>query len=168
MLAVRDNERAAAAAGVNVAATKLQAFALSAFIASLAGTVLAYQTGKIAFERFAPLTSVFFVSIAYIGGIVSVGGALAAGTLVTGGITFTVLNEFGALDEWQGLISGVLLIFVVLTQPDGIAVATGRQLARLRRRLGLVPAARRRRAPDPATVPAGDGAATAPALAERT
>jgi len=117
MLAVRDNERAAAGSSVAVSATKLQAFAFSSFIAALAGVLLAYQTGTIAFERFAPLTSVLFVAVAFIGGIASVSGALVAGTLVSGGIAFTALNELGALDDWQGLISGLLLI--VEKQPWG-------------------------------------------------
>ncbi len=136
MLAVRDNERAAAAAGVNVSAAKLQAFALGAFIASLGGSVLAYQTGKIAFERFAPITSVFIVAIAYIGGIASVSGGITAGTLVTGGIVFTFFGTFGEVDAWQALISGLLLIVVVMTLPDGIAVAVIRGVRSLRRRLG--------------------------------
>ncbi len=136
MLAVRDNERAAAAAGVNVSAAKLQAFALGAFIASLGGSVLAYQTGRIAFERFAPITSVFIVAIAYIGGIASVSGGITAGTLVTGGIVFTLFGQFGDVDAWQALISGLLLIVVVMTLPDGIAVAVVRGFRSLRRRLG--------------------------------
>jgi branched-chain amino acid transport system permease protein len=136
MLAVRDNERAAAAAGVNVSAAKLQAFALGAFIASLGGSVLAYQTGKIAFERFAPITSVFIVAIAYIGGIASVSGGITAGTLVTGGIVFTIFGEFGDVDAWQALISGVLLIVIVMTLPDGIAVAVTRGVRSLWRRVG--------------------------------
>ena len=139
MLSVRDNERAAAAAGVNVAATKLQAFAMSAFIASLGGTVLAYQTGTIAFERFAPLTSIFVVAIAYIGGIASVGGALVAGSLVSGGIVFTVLEEVGALESWQGVISGALLIVIVMRLPDGLAVGSYRTVDRIRARFGGPP-----------------------------
>ena len=58
MLAVRGNERAAAVNGINVVATKLQAFALSAFIAGIGGGVLAYQLGAIAFERFSPMASI--------------------------------------------------------------------------------------------------------------
>ena len=45
MLAVRANERAAAAAGVNVAGTKVLAFGVSAFIAGIAGGVIAYRSG---------------------------------------------------------------------------------------------------------------------------
>ena len=42
-IAVRSNERAAAAVGINVARTKLLAFGLSAFIAGLGGGLFAYQ-----------------------------------------------------------------------------------------------------------------------------
>ncbi len=45
MLAVRANERAAAAAGVDVARTKTLAFAVSAFVAGLGGAVIAYRQG---------------------------------------------------------------------------------------------------------------------------
>ena len=126
MLAVRDNERAAAASGVNVAATKLQAFAVAAAIASVAGTLTAYQYGRFASMRFFPVASIFFVAIAYIGGIASTSGALVAGTLASGGLAFTVLGELGDLAQWQGLISGVVLIIIVITQPDGISVAASR------------------------------------------
>ena len=51
-LAVRANERAAAAAGVNVAATKLLAFGLSAFIAGIGGALLGYYQGILSFESF--------------------------------------------------------------------------------------------------------------------
>ncbi len=137
MLAVRDNERAAAAAGINVAATKLQAFALSAFVAGLGGAVLGYQTSKIAFERFAPIQSIFVVAIAYIGGIASIGGAVVAGLLVSGGIAFALLGELGSVDEWEVFLSGVLLVVIVITQPDGIAVGVSRAVDSLRRRLGI-------------------------------
>ncbi|MDH3060262.1 ABC transporter permease, partial [Gordonia alkanivorans] len=43
MLAVRANERSAAAAGVNVSRTKLVAFAIGAFIAGIGGSLMAYQ-----------------------------------------------------------------------------------------------------------------------------
>ncbi len=132
MLAVRDNERAAAASGVNVAATKLQAFAVAAAIASVAGTLTAYQYGRFASMRFFPVASIFFVAIAYIGGIASTSGALVAGTLASGGLAFTVLGELGDLAQWQGLISGVVLIIIVITQPDGISVAASRVPAAVR------------------------------------
>ena len=46
LLAVRANERAAAACGIDVAGTKLAAFALSAFIAGVGGALLGYRQGR--------------------------------------------------------------------------------------------------------------------------
>ena len=57
MLAVRDNERAAAALGVNITATKLGAFAFSAFLAGLGGALFGFQLQQISFARFATLNS---------------------------------------------------------------------------------------------------------------
>jgi ABC-type branched-subunit amino acid transport system permease subunit len=165
MLAVRDNERAAAANGINVAATKLQAFALSAFIAALGGALLGYQGTKIAIERFHPLQSIFFVAIAYIGGIASVSGALVAGLLVSGGFLFAVMGEIGSIDEWEGLVSGALLVLVVITQPDGIAVGVARGFDRLLRTSGIRPGDRAR-GPDPADPV--EGAAVDPAPADQS
>ncbi|GIS34686.1 MAG: hypothetical protein Ct9H90mP5_11350 [Acidimicrobiaceae bacterium] len=46
-LAIRANERAAAACGVNGAAVKLQAFAFSSFLAGLGGAMMAYFADKL-------------------------------------------------------------------------------------------------------------------------
>ncbi|NED61994.1 ABC transporter, partial [Streptomyces sp. SID10244] len=43
MLAIRANERSAAASGINVSRTKLVAFAIGAFIAGIGGSLMAYQ-----------------------------------------------------------------------------------------------------------------------------
>src|SRR4029453_10492336 len=76
MLAVRSNERAAAAGGVDVAGTKVLAFAVSAAIAGIAGAVIAYRSGGAAPERFDYLQSLVFFAYAYLGGISSVAGAI--------------------------------------------------------------------------------------------
>src|SRR5699024_306304 len=82
MLAVRANERAAAAVGVGIVGTKLTAFALSAFVAGLAGALLAYQNGgRVEPSTFAVVTSLTALAMAYLGGISTVGGSLTAGVL---------------------------------------------------------------------------------------
>src|SRR6202012_3290575 len=88
MLAVRANDRAAAAAGVNVAAVKLQAFGLSAFIAGVAGAMMSYQQagGKLSFDMFNPTASILLLAFAFIGGISTVAGAVLAGLATTGGL----------------------------------------------------------------------------------
>jgi branched-chain amino acid transport system permease protein len=136
MLAVRSNERAAAANGINVVATKLQAFALSAFIAGIGGGVLAYQLGAIAFERFSPMASITLLAIVYIGGIATVGGAIAAGVIVNGGFLYVLLSNVEWISGWWVVISGAALLVTAVTQPDGIAVAMGQQARWVKERLG--------------------------------
>src|SRR6476661_3099666 len=139
MLAVRSNERAAAVAGINVVSIKLQAFALSAFIAGIGGGVLAYQLGAVAFDRFSPMASITLLAIVYIGGIATVGGAIAAGVIVNGGVLYVLLSNVGGIADWWLVISGVALLVTAITQPDGIAVAIGQQLAWVKQHLGRRP-----------------------------
>lgn len=135
MLAVRANERAAAVAGINVAQTKLTAFALSAFIAGLGGGLLAYQLGAVSFDRFSPLASIMLVATVYIGGIATVRGAVFAGVIATGGVFYTWLSQTStAIDSWWVVLSGVLLLVTVVTQPNGAVIATEQAIAQLRHR----------------------------------
>ena len=85
MLAVRSNERAAAAAGISVRNVKFAAFALSSFIAGTAGWMYAYNFGSVNAARFGILIALAFVAFAYIGGITMVSGAVIAGLVVDGG-----------------------------------------------------------------------------------
>ena len=57
MLAVRSNERAAAAAGINVRNTKLAGFGIAAFIAGMAGALYAYNFGSVSSSRFGAVAS---------------------------------------------------------------------------------------------------------------
>ena len=74
LLAVRGNEPAAAALGINVAGTKLLAFALSAFVAGVAGGLMGYQQGQLSPASFTVFVSITLLAIAYIGGIATVSG----------------------------------------------------------------------------------------------
>jgi ABC-type branched-subunit amino acid transport system permease subunit len=135
MLAVRNNERAAELSGVNVAATKLQAFALSAFVAGVGGSVLAYHLGSVSPARFTALQSITLLTVVYIGGIASVSGALFAGFITTGGVTYLLLNQIAGIGKYWVLLTGLLVLVTVISEPDGIAVAQQRQIRWLRRRL---------------------------------
>jgi branched-chain amino acid transport system permease protein len=146
MLAVRDNERAAAAAGVSVAATKLMAFGLSAFIAGIGGTLIAYGHTNLSAASYGIFTSMTFLAIAYLGGITTVQGALWGGVLATGGLGFQVLDRVFGLGQYQTLIAGLGLVVTAILNPEGIAGAmtqTRLQLAALfaRRRSQLDPLA---------------------------
>ncbi|MGZ6793618.1 MAG: branched-chain amino acid ABC transporter permease, partial [Mycobacteriales bacterium] len=67
MLAVRVNERAAAAAGVDVVRTKLTAFVVAAFLAGLGGSLLGYAQERLSFSSFGVLASLSLLAAAYVG-----------------------------------------------------------------------------------------------------
>jgi branched-chain amino acid transport system permease protein len=123
MLAVRANERAAAAAGVNVRWTKLLGFAVSAGVAGVGGVLLGYEYGWITPNTFDTFTSLGLIAFAYISGITSVPGAIFGGLIFTGGLfTYALEDWFGVQGEWFSLAAALLLI-VMLTQPRGLATA---------------------------------------------
>ncbi len=74
MLAVRSNERAAAAAGISVTRVKFAAYGISSFIAGTAGWMYAYNFGSVSAARFGLIVALAFVAFAYIGGITMVVG----------------------------------------------------------------------------------------------
>jgi ABC-type branched-subunit amino acid transport system ATPase component/ABC-type branched-subunit amino acid transport system permease subunit len=121
MLAVRDNERAAAAEGVNVMRVKLLAFAIASFLAGLAGALFGYLYGHVSFDSYAPLASITFVATAYIGGIASLPGAVIAGLISAGGPVFTLFASSASVEPYQLLIAGLGVIITAIGNPDGIA-----------------------------------------------
>ena len=81
MLAVRSNERAAAAAAINPRTVKLAAFGIAAFIAGVAGVLYAYNFGSVSADRFDAITALSLIAFAYAGGITLISGAVFAGLL---------------------------------------------------------------------------------------
>jgi branched-chain amino acid transport system permease protein len=121
MLAVRSNERAAAAVGVSVAGTKLLAFGLSAFIAGLGGALSGYRFGSVSPEFFGSLASLSFLAFAYLGGITSVTGAVLGGIIVSGGIWFAALSHWlGIGSDYTLLFGGLGLILTAILNPEGM------------------------------------------------
>jgi branched-chain amino acid transport system permease protein len=122
MLAVRANERAAAAAGVNVARLKIIAYAISSFIAGTAGWMYAYNFGSVSAARFGILIALGFVAFAYIGGITMVSGAVLGGLVATEGLIPHFFEDLlGISGNWTLLVGGVILIATLLHNPEGIA-----------------------------------------------
>lgn len=124
MLAVRANERAAAAVGINVPQVKLLAFGISAFIAGLGGTLLAYEQlgGNLTFDAFGPLASIILLTVVFIGGVSTVAGAIIAGVGSTAGLSYYLLaSNIQNYASWQALAGGIGLVIVAVKQPDGIA-----------------------------------------------
>lgn len=135
-LAVRANERAAAAAGIPVAEAKLQAFAVSSFLAGLGGAMLAYQRGQLSGDSFSVFVSLALLAFAYLGGIGLVSGALVAGLIAPGGLVVGLMDKgFGGeqLDTYANLVGGLGLILTAILNTDGVAGKTARDLAKRRR-----------------------------------
>ena len=123
-LAIRANERAAAACGVNGAAVKLQAFAFSSFLAGLGGAMMAYLRGQISGESFSVFASLALLAFAYLGGIGSVSGALVAGVIAPGGLAVALIAKGfsgGNIGTYANLVGGVGLILTAILNTDGIA-----------------------------------------------
>ncbi|MCU1616969.1 MAG: putative transporter ATP-binding protein [Frankiales bacterium] len=120
MLAVRANERSAAAAGVAVVRVKLTAFALAAFIAGLGGALLAYQLGTVTFDPFTAIAGLAFFGIVYLAGITSVSGGILAGISATGGLVYVLVEQFVSTTLWYEVVTAVLLVLTVIFNPEGI------------------------------------------------
>ncbi len=114
LIAVRDNSRAAPAYGINLARTKLAAFAISGGIASAAGVLYAYQQQSIDHSTYGVVPSIFVFTVAVIGGLSSIAGAVA------GSVIFNSIRIFGGttLSLFASSV-GLLVILVVL--PGGLA-----------------------------------------------
>jgi ABC-type branched-subunit amino acid transport system ATPase component/branched-subunit amino acid ABC-type transport system permease component len=149
-LAVRANERSAASLGVNVTAAKLWAFALGAGLAGLGGVLLGFESQILVFTQFDPITSINGVTQNAVGGVAHVSGALLGSGLAPGGVGGYILNQFGSLNAWLTVISGVSVLLILAQNPDGLAGAiadrsdpVSRLLVRTGRAVkGLVPAPR--------------------------
>ncbi len=121
MLAVRANERAAAAAGVDVAAVKLASFGISAFFAGLGGALTAYKIGSYGADSFGIFVSLSVLAFAYLGGISTVGGAVVAGTLFAEGIGIVATNEWLIdVGPYTAYVAGFFLIGTAVYNNEGI------------------------------------------------
>jgi branched-chain amino acid transport system permease protein len=122
MLAVRSNERAAAAAAVNPRTVKLYAFTIAAFIAGVAGVLYAFDFGSVSENQYDVIIALSLIAFAYAGGITLISGAIFAGMVSAGGlIPQALLVWFGLNGNWFQLFGGVILIFTLLQNPSGVA-----------------------------------------------
>ena len=134
-LAVRSNERAAAASGVDVGATKLGAFAISSGLAGVGGALLAYELPALSPQQFMVVGGLAVLALCYLGGVGTLTGALVAGLLASGGILTQLQGgSTGSASATQFAVSGVLLVVVVIFAPDGLAILVARGARRLRSR----------------------------------
>jgi sulfate-transporting ATPase len=120
LIAVRNNERAAASLGISVFGAKLYAFSVAAAIASFAGILLAFKDSTVVYSRFDPFSSITTVGNAVAGGVGWALGAVFGGNLADGGVGSIPLDWIN-LGSWLVTIGGLTLILIVTLNPNGIA-----------------------------------------------
>jgi ABC-type branched-subunit amino acid transport system permease subunit len=136
-IAVRSNERAASAVGIDVARTKLLAFALSAFIAGLGGGLYAYAQQTVTAPSFAVFTSLSLLAVTYVAGVGRIAGAVVAGVMLSStGLLVTALDKAFNIGKYQLVVAGVLLTLTAIKQPNGIAASPPPPLVKLGNWLG--------------------------------
>ncbi|SDU74780.1 ABC transporter permease [Gordonia westfalica] len=136
-LAVRSNERAAASVGINVAATKLLGFALSAFLAGIGGCLIGYSRGQLSAGSFTVMIGLTLLAMTYVGGITSFAGAVIAGIIGPLGVGYVFLNQTLSLGEYYELIAAGSLLLMAVLNPVGVAGAMselGEKIKSLRHR----------------------------------
>jgi branched-chain amino acid transport system permease protein len=133
-VAVRENDRAAAAVGIRVRATTLGAFAVSGFLAAFAGALFVHQQNGLQLGSYGAGESLVVFAMVVVGGLGSIPGAIL-GAFAVRGVTWWLPAD------WQFLVTGAGLLVVLLIFRGGLgaAVADARDawLRRVARRRGI-------------------------------
>ncbi len=117
-IALRDDEIACQAMGIDKTKTKLTAFALGATWASMAGVVFAAKTSFVNPMSFTIWESITILCVVVIGGMGSAIGVIA------GALVLILLPEYlRAVAEYRMLVFGALQVIVMVFKPDGLIKA---------------------------------------------
>lgn len=131
--AIRDDEIAASASGINTAKFKVMTFAYSAFFAGIAGALYActnatLSTSSFAFTNGGILNSTFVVVMVVLGGMGSLTGSVIAAVIMFF-INYEIKNgqwvnalptSLSGIFEYPMLVYAVILIVVIMFRPKGI------------------------------------------------
>ncbi len=129
LAALRDDPIAAEASGLDVSKHKVQAFAISAVLAGLAGGVYCVHTHYIGPEIFGVGASLEFLIMVVVGGLGRPMGAVA------GALLLAVAPEFmRSYEEYRLLFFSMVLMTMVLIAPEGLWGLITRFCARVMRR----------------------------------
>jgi len=127
-VAIREDETAATAMGINGFRVKLIAFALGATLAGLAGTVQAHVEHTVVPEMYqfagpVPPSSAFLLAAVILGGMGTITGPLVGATLL-----FVIPNKLQFLNDYQLLFFGVALVLLMRFRPEGLIANKRQQL----------------------------------------
>ncbi|GAB7183779.1 branched-chain amino acid ABC transporter permease [Kitasatospora sp. Ki12] len=127
-VAIREDETAAEAMGINGFRLKLLAFALGACLAGLAGTVQAHVSYTVTPDQYTfaealPPNSAFLLAAVILGGMGTISGPLAGATLL-----FLIPKKLEFLADYQLLAFGAALIVLMRVRPEGLIPNRRQQL----------------------------------------
>jgi branched-chain amino acid transport system permease protein len=127
-VAIREDETAALAMGINGFRVKLIAFAVGACLAGLAGTVQAHVTYTVTPEQYLfagaiPPNSAFLLAAVVLGGMGTI-----AGPLIGAALLFLIPNKLQFLGDYQLFAFGVALILLMRFRPEGLIPNRRRRL----------------------------------------
>lgn len=120
LIAARDNPRAAQAYGVSLVRAKLAAFAMSGFLAAVAGALFAYQQGAVDAGAFPVTASLSVFAMVVVGGLSRPMGAVLGAVYLVGLERVPGLRD---IELVQLLTTGVGLIILLLLLPGGFTAA---------------------------------------------
>ncbi len=116
LIAIRENDSAARSFGINATRTNLACFALSGFIAAVAGVLLVHQQTGLqvgAGNLYLPEESLRVFSMVVIGGLGSLPGVLLGAAYIWG-------TEYFLPGQWSFLATGAGLLLVLMVLPGGL------------------------------------------------
>ncbi|GAA2833735.1 branched-chain amino acid ABC transporter permease [Kitasatospora paracochleata] len=125
-VAIREDETAAEAMGINGFRVKLIAFALGATLAGLAGAVQAHVASAVSPDQYlfagaVPPNSAFLLAAVILGGMGTISGPLVGAAML-----FLIPAKLQFLQSYQLLAFGVALILLMRFRPEGL-IASRRQ-----------------------------------------
>ena len=112
--AIRDNEIAARASGINVTKYKLMTFILSAALAGIAGVLYSYSNYTVQSMKFGYNYSIEILVMVVLGGMGNINGSILAATLITFLNTKLATILTGELAVLQNLLYALILIVIVI------------------------------------------------------
>jgi branched-chain amino acid transport system permease protein len=121
-VAIREDELAAAATGINTTQLKLLAFALGATLAGAAGAVDAHVVKVAAPDSFTFLESALLLAAVILGGMGTVPGALLGATVL-----YMLPEKLRFLQDLRLLVFGIVLVLIMRFRPEGLVPSKRRQ-----------------------------------------
>jgi branched-chain amino acid transport system permease protein len=135
LIATKENERGVQAYGVNVTRVKLVAFAVSGFLAAVAGVLIVHQQAAVYPDLGDPQSSIAVFVMVVIGGLGSMTGVFAGAIYLEALAWFKGSMPHALQGVFQLMGSGAGLVIILMFLPDGVGSLIYRGRDRLLREL---------------------------------